>query len=260
MSLINDALKKAQRQRTGETAPQPSLPSAPTGGEHPEPRVVKRPKPAGFNAQMLKLGLVIGSAALILVVSVLIWSFAKPAPAPRVQAKTPPAPEPAAKATVVASSEKPTAAATAPVTTFSLNIPEPAPAKPEPVQPEPAKPEPVKKSPPVEKAVVQTEAPAKRVEAPAPVAETPVKAVEPVEKPAPVVAKPKPDPRVLAYIDTLRVTGIRAAGADSKVLMNDRVYRLNDVIEHQFGLKLVGVAVGALSFEDAQGATYTRNF
>ena len=32
--------------------------------------------------------------------------------------------------------------------------------------------------------------------------------------------------RVLAFIDGLHVTGVRAAGDDSKVLMNDRVYHL----------------------------------
>jgi hypothetical protein len=100
------------------------------------------------------------------------------------------------------------------------------------------------------------------VEKPVQVAEAPVKPADPPAKPAPVVVaeKPKPDPRVLAFIDALRVTGIRAAGADSKVLMNDRVYRINDVVERESGLKLVGVAVGTLSFEDAQGAIYTRNF
>ena len=42
--------------------------------------------------------------------------------------------------------------------------------------------------------------------------------------------------------------------------MNDRVYRIGDIIEHQLGLKLVGITATSLTFEDESGARYTRNF
>ena len=44
----------------------------------------------------------------------------------------------------------------------------------------------------------------------------------------------KPDPRALTAIDGFKVLGVRtgAAAKDNKVLMNDRVYRIGDVIRH----------------------------
>jgi len=75
--------------------------------------------------------------------------------------------------------------------------------------------------------------------------------------PAPVA---RPDARAQAFVDALRVTGIRASGSDSKVLMNDRVFRLNDIVERTLGLRLTGVAADRLSFTDPNGLVYTRNF
>jgi cytoskeletal protein RodZ len=137
MSLINDALKKAQRQRTGEQAPLPVLPSA--GGESMEPRVVKRAKPAGFNAQMIRLGAIIGGAVIV-VGGLLMWSFSKPTTSPSIQTKIsqPVQATTPSSATPTATGNS-TAAATTPVTTFTLNIPEPSPVKPEPVQQEPVR-------------------------------------------------------------------------------------------------------------------------
>jgi hypothetical protein len=65
---------------------------------------------------------------------------------------------------------------------------------------------------------------------------------------------------MITIIENLHVAGIRAAGEDSKVLMNDRVYRLNDIVDHELGIKLTVVTTKALTFEDDQGAVYTRNF
>ena len=42
---------------------------------------------------------------------------------------------------------------------------------------------------------------------------------------------PKPNEQVQAFVDAVRVTGIRASGEDSRVLMNGRHYRLNEVVE-----------------------------
>jgi hypothetical protein len=78
-----------------------------------------------------------------------------------------------------------------------------------------------------------------------------------VIRPAPVA---KPDARIQTYIEALRVTGIRASGTDSKVLMNDRVFRVNDIVERSLGLRLTGVAADRLSFTDENGMVYTRNF
>ena len=54
--------------------------------------------------------------------------------------------------------------------------------------------------------------------------------------------------------------GIRASTTDSKVLMNDRVYRVGDTVEHEMGLKIVGITANSLTFEDERGGRFTRTF
>jgi len=68
------------------------------------------------------------------------------------------------------------------------------------------------------------------------------------------------DLRILTFIDAIRVAGIRSSGAESKVLMNDRVYRLNDMVDYTLGIRLTKVATDGLTFTDANGTTYVKNF
>jgi hypothetical protein len=74
--------------------------------------------------------------------------------------------------------------------------------------------------------------------------------------PAPAVR----DPRVAAFVDSVRVTGIRSSGSESRVLMNDRVYRVNDVVDRALGVRLTTVAADSLTFEDPNGVSYVKNF
>ena len=69
---------------------------------------------------------------------------------------------------------------------------------------------------------------------------------------------PQQNRNILSYLDKLRVTGVRAAGTDSKVLMNDRVYRVNDMVDYELGLRLTGVNTVALTFIDDNGIAYTK--
>ena len=114
------------------------------------------------------------------------------------------------------------------------------------------------------------------IKAPAPVVELPGAPPPVVEEPAPVAAPaaatvaptPAPEPvaegtledRIGAFVDKARVTGIRTSENISKVLMNDRVYRLNDIVDRKLGLKLVKITPDSLTFADANGATYVKNF
>lgn len=99
-------------------------------------------------------------------------------------------------------------------------------------------------------------APAVTGEAPASIA-TPE--APPAARPGPPAA-PQQSRKILAYIDGLKVTGVRAAGSDSKVLMNDRVYRVNDMVDYELGLRLTGVATAELTFVDDNGVVYTKTF
>ena len=68
----------------------------------------------------------------------------------------------------------------------------------------------------------------------------------------------RPDERIAAYIESLRISGVRAQGADSRILINERVYRINDIIERTLGIRLLTVIPGSLTFADANGTTYIK--
>jgi hypothetical protein len=83
---------------------------------------------------------------------------------------------------------------------------------------------------------------------------------------APVVQSPPPldptapDERVAAFVETIRVTGIRSSGAESRVLMNERVYRVNDIVDRTLGVKLIKASAESLTFSDARGVKYEKRF
>lgn len=53
-----------------------------------------------------------------------------------------------------------------------------------------------------------------------------------------------------------RIHGPRPSNA--RLLMNGRVFRLNDAVEHQLGIQFVGSRDGALVFKDSLGFGYTK--
>jgi len=201
MSLINDALKKAQKQRTGDSAP--ATGSTLHEGEA-SGRIAKRDKPPAFSTLLMRIGLSAGALLILLIGTYLGLQRARqptfqPAePTPSVAPAISPAPPPVVKMTQVPE-------------TFSIPIPPSAP---------------------------------------------PVVAAPPPPPPPP----PKFSPKAISFVDNLRIAGIRASATDSKVLMNDRVYRNGDIVEHELGLKLTEITANSLTFENESGARYTRNF
>src|SRR6187455_1865152 len=110
MSLINEALKKAQKQRTGETPEMPAV-----GGESAA-RIARRGQPAGLNALVLRISL--GVVALVVVITGAVLILRRPASAPV------PTVPPAATTTASATPTVPAPAqATTPDTTVSLGAP-----------------------------------------------------------------------------------------------------------------------------------------
>jgi len=107
------------------------------------------------------------------------------------------------------------------------------------------------------------------IHTPPPVVEMPAAPPSAIETdPAHLTAAPGPEPveegsredRIAAFVEKVRVIGIRTSESGSKVLMNDKVYRLNDVVDRKLGLRLVKIASDTLTFADANGATYVKNF
>ena len=100
-------------------------------------------------------------------------------------------------------------------------------------------------------------APPKLVEAPPPI----VRAEEPPA--ASHAASPAPQSRnelIQGIVDRFHVSGARAAGADSKALIDGHVYKVNEVIDRSVGLKLLKVDPDHLTFVDADGGTYTKSY
>jgi len=63
-----------------------------------------------------------------------------------------------------------------------------------------------------------------------------------------------------SFVDSLRVTGVRAAGTDSKALVDGHIYRVNDVLDRALGIRLVQVDPDHLTLVDSQGVTYIKSF
>jgi hypothetical protein len=243
MSLINEALKKAQRQRNEEAQ---SLPPMPGGG--PAPRRGR----SGSNNTLL-----IGAGAFgLVVISVVATVFLVNRPVskpPTVASATPAAPR---AASVPANNAAPAPIVLAPVL---------KPAQPEIAdKPAVAAPAPAiadsKKSAPATITDNTRPTPAAASVAtppPKPAADAPVSSTAAAD---PMATVAKGDERVHAFVDAVRVTAIRPVGNESRVLMNERVYRVNDIVERNLGVKLIKVETDHLTFADPNGVTYVKYF
>jgi hypothetical protein len=248
MSLINEALKKAQRVRTEDaTDAVPPMPgdNGATGGV----RIAKRKQ-----ARSTQTTILLGAGAIVLVVlSVVITVFFINRPKPETSA-----PAVAKAAPVVPQAEgTPPPTVTAPVITPPVVTPPPLAAAPVPATPAaPTLAAPAATVPPTETAA----APAPLAAAKLPPTETLAPTTEPARPAETSPASGKADERVMAFVDSIRVTGIRSSGDGSRVLMNERVYRVNEIVERTLGVRLVKVSSDSLTFADANGVTYVKFF
>jgi hypothetical protein len=264
MSLINDALKKAQRLRAEQQGEftTPPMPGRPAPG-----RIAKRGQ--AMPAQTLVL--ILGAAAVLIVLSAVATGYFLNRPSPPSQ----PATGKPAKVAATPDPSAPSPVIIAPVIVGPKPAPDPAPAAATPTGPAVAGSAAQNPPPP---AVPATVPPKNAVENPprpavkpgpqsevasAPPVQTAPAEIQPHEIPPaapPAPAPAKPDPRIQMFVDSVRVAGIRYSGSESKVLMNDRVYRVNDVVDHGLNVRLKGVAPDNLTFVDANGITYVKNF
>lgn len=233
MSLINDALKKAERERAGST---PSTPPIPTVGQHPSPSR-KAPLPT-----LLLIG---GGTVLGLTLAFGAWLLWPSPPA------NPPSESsaPSSGAIAQASPPVPVAPSISPSSAPESPRPTPAPEPAAPILPTPA-------APAATAAAPAAETPAAPV---APQAELPVVKTSPANV-TPPTEPAGPRTSFIRKVESFRVAGIRFAGAESKVIMNDRVHRIGDIVDPEQGIRLTAVTANSLTFVDATGATYTRQF
>lgn len=72
---------------------------------------------------------------------------------------------------------------------------------------------------------------------------------------------PRNQERVEEYIRNASVTGTRLSGPDSKVVLNNKVYRIQElVLDFDLYLKVVGIQKRQIIFEDEYGFRYTKRF
>jgi hypothetical protein len=232
VSLINEALKKAQRQRAAEAGTEPA-------GTEAEETVKARPAPrSARTVALLTLAaglLVLGAALLTYVLTSMSSTVAPLAERPAAKPSAPARPSEPAQA--APTPPAPPLAATKAETSApsSANTPQPT-------------------LPPTENPTAALPV--------ASGASTPVPPATPAPPPVPATGPvpAKTNESVQAFVDTVRVTGIRAAGDDSRVLMNGRQYRLNDIVERTLGIRLIKVESNCLTFADPDGVLYLRHF
>jgi hypothetical protein len=211
MSLINNALKKAQRQRSEGSSSAPT----PGGTSH-------RPSRRGKAIPAQNLLLIVTGACVVVALSVAVTIYLLRTPNP-----------PDATTSLVANTP------IEPVPNVTASQPIPAIETPTQAEPEP-----------ITAAQADVE--------PEPAAEVIVKQLP--EPPPPLETVAQPNLKIYTFIDQLQIMGVRFSGTSSKVLMNDRVYRVNDIVDRTLGLRLTTVTKDSLIFVDANGASYTKNF
>jgi hypothetical protein len=249
MSLINDARKKAARQRAQEDA---DLGNLMPGGGHQGAR-----RPEGSRKQLYILigGAIITVSVLSAVLTgIYVGGRSTPAPAPS-PSPAPVQPSAAAKpaASPVVTIQVPVAAAKPPPAAVVVAAPVPT-DKPRAALPPAPSPTPV----PV---VVATPPPAVAPVATPAVAAPVVAASAPTQAPAAAVTVSKPVPvsdQIQAYIDGLHVAGARPSANGGKAIIDGHIFRVNDVLDHALGVRLVKVEADKLTFQDHSGAVYTK--
>ncbi len=338
MSLINDALKKAQRDR--ETAangdPAPPTPEGPAP-QPPAPRVGPRPgNPAAtrtFRWTRRIIGVTLaaaGTTAAVLFLLVLIRPTPEPEfvppremavhiKIPQPAATAPPANDPAASTSPTGSNAAaaaipsptapadtqtaPTQPATSPAPAQEPGIafkiqadegetptadaqppagtttePTPAPANTVASAPAPTK-DATPPTPPDTAPSVATSEPgpstpadanAPAQEGPLPIAfampEQPVtvaatETANPDEAPAEMSSPgAEGDPAVLAFLNASRIAGVKVAGKQSRVLMNNQVFFVGSVVDPNTRLRIKAIENSEIEFIDESGLEYRKRF
>jgi hypothetical protein len=275
MSLINDALKKAQRERAAEDPAGASVASG-LAGRRSQPKTAQSAALIAAGAVVLVAGSVAGTLFLLNRSSpprpTSIEATPKGTSATPLPAASPGAPpiasSPVATEKKIPESDQlkpsaPAAAANVPPPVSEKSIAAPVVPKSNPsttIANKAAVSSPVASSgsPP-------NAAPGYTATNPAPLpattAATPTPApASQASPPAAPSTSPALEERIHAFLEGLKIAGARAAGPDSRVLMNDKFYRLNEIVDRNLQLRLIKVEANSLTFSDANGLTYVRYF
>ena len=219
MSLINEALKKAQNQRTVESTSVPLPYSSATGSvTSQQVRIAKRPPPLAARTLIGLLGGGLFGLLAVGVVSLFYFSASTDQPS-AVVAKSPLAEPSVSPAPLQAKHPIPVITPSEPIISVSL--------------------------------------PAFPGSSPSVVTPPAVVATPPSPPPAPAV--PTTNPKISEFIEALRISVVRATPTDPKVVVNGQVLRLNDWVDRSLQVRLVKIEASRLVFVDANGFEYIKS-
>ena len=245
MSLLNEALKKAQRQQhTEQQASARVIVQSSFAGTAP---AVTR---TGMSTRLFTL-LIAGAVVLVsgsVLGTVLLLrkpDAAKAAPTPLALTAPTPAAPPAAAPQPAAIVTQATSAPAADTGSLAIRVAIPTtPVTPAPTEATPA--------PAPEPAATTTSEP---VPAAAPAAvTTPQIRIASIDEDTAAAR----ETAAYSVINAMRISGIRGTGTDSRVLIDGRVYRINSVVDRTLGLRLTAVEADRLLFTDSRGTVFTR--
>lgn len=281
MSLINEALKKAQRQRAQEAlskqpdaaatpAPAPVLAPADAGSEaetaaapaRSHPRLIKRRKPTPVQ-NVAAVVLAVAVLAVAGLSSAILWfdfSFGGGDEPAVTQAPVRSGVEgPVTPAPVVPTPSTPDAAAVPGAGDVAPVVETPAPVEELPVVTFPgvALPPTVPDPDPTPPAPTVDETPAPTV--PQPGRRVPPGGAAPTTPTTPESTLVN-EVRIYEFLDGLRVTASRPSETDPRVMMEGRLFRVGDVVDRELGLRITAIRPGVLVFGDEAGREFTKHY
>lgn len=228
MSLINQALRKAQRDRN------PSQIGA--AGDAAQPVSDAYAPPSSGTKPVLIISLIVGIALLVGLVaglSVVLLQKSNPAPA---QTATPPPPAHAITSPGATSASQPGPLQPQAVTASDAQgAPTLTTAGPDLLQ---------------ELRVAREAAEAK--------AAAEAQAAREAEAAAAQRAAAEPNPDIIQWLAEARVTGVRLSEAGNKVLINNRAYGVGEVVHYGFGLKVLIIQEHRILFVDGNDQRYMK--
>jgi hypothetical protein len=70
----------------------------------------------------------------------------------------------------------------------------------------------------------------------------------------------EPSAEVVAFLEACTITGVRAAGRSSRLLMNNQVYKIGSIVEPTTRLRITNILDDEIHFIDESGALYRKQF
>ncbi|MEM1223617.1 MAG: hypothetical protein AAGH40_12745 [Verrucomicrobiota bacterium] len=226
MSLINQALRKAQRDRTPNRMPSVNAEAGMSSSYAAPPK----------RGPGLIIGLVLGIAILVGIVAGLTVLLLQKKPATAMaQNET----APALKAETITSPQT-APAPTAPTSTATASA---SVMQPPTVQAPAQSIEPVA---PTNSLLAQMGAAREEVQ-------------EKVEA-AEIQANLKSSPDVLEWLSTAQVAGVRLSAKGNKAIINGKTYKVGDTIDYELEIRVVSIAQNLITLSDANSKEYELNF